>query len=313
MNNRTLYILFSIFVILIVASVWPRIQIYIRGSQTTEGLWFSGFTAESVSRVTIVGADKEILLTKKDGGWQIGDFAASDTVMESFFADLSKLTVGELAAVKAESQVQLGVVEGEGTQLSLLRDDRGREDTFVFGESTGNSDGLYVRRADSDDVYSVRGSLGVYLANSINDWRDKTILKVSSDDLAKIEVVEGAVVTVVTKKDKDWEATRQGRTVTLSALQANALNTSFNPLTAVSFLNEQEVRGFRAGQSASIRLLAIDGTVLQELSVALQGDGEVWVEAAGNSENVIYELSAYQLAGLAEPANFFEKEEGGNE
>lgn len=311
MSNRTLYILFGVFVVLALASAWPRVQTYIEGPQAPGGFQFSDFTAESVRRITVTLGGKETVLTKNGEIWQVGEFAASAGTIESFFEALGKLQAGELAAAKTENHARLGVTDEEGTRLALLRDDHGGEDVFVFGEPTEELDGFYVRRADSSEVYAVRGSLTTYLTYDVDDWRDKTALRVASDKLAKIEVTVGGTTTVLTKNNKDWEAARQGRTIMLTDSQANALNTSFDPLTASGFLDDQQLNQFRTGRPDIIRFLTADGTLLAELSAIAQEDDKVWVKP-GNSDTV-FELDKHRLGGLAEPTSFFEDKEGGDQ
>lgn len=310
MSNRTLYILLGVFAVLALVSAWPRIQMYIEGTQVPEGFQFSNFTAESVSRVTVMLGGEEVVLTKNGDNWQVGEFAASASTIESFFETLGKLQAGELAATKVENHARLGVTDEEGTRLALLRDDHGREDVFVFGEPTEELDGLYVRRADSDEVYGLRGSLTAYLIYGVDGWRDKTVLKVANDKLAKIEVDVDGVTTILTKSGKDWEAARLGRTVMLTASQANMLNTSFNPLMASGFLDDQQLKQYRAGRPDIIRFFTADSTLLAELSAIAREDDKVWVKLS--SSDIVFELDEHRLGGLAESTSFFEDKEGGD-
>jgi hypothetical protein len=63
----------------------------------------------------------------------------------------------------------------------------------------------YVRMADEEEVYMVNGFLEATFNRSINDWRDKSFLRFSADDVTRIDFRYPADSSyVVEKKDSVW-------------------------------------------------------------------------------------------------------------
>jgi hypothetical protein len=132
----------------------------------------------------LIGLKPQKMVSSKKEKWndyQVGDsttsvqvFAGSDQVAD--------LKIGRIGFNQNPAQMQQQQYGGGG-----------------FGGAF-----TYVRVADENEVYTVDGFLESSFNRRLNDWRNKTVIRIKADDVAKISFNYTDSGFVAEKRDKKW-------------------------------------------------------------------------------------------------------------
>lgn len=287
MSNRTLTILLAVFLIFALISAWPRIRQLLPESlkpTQTFTVDFTPFTEAATTQVDLGGGK---VLKKDNGKWKINEFDASEQKVKDFFAKVSKLKVRELASKNTENHKSFfDVADEEGTVITFITN--GQASTLIFGNPGPDFQSFYVKKKDSAEVYLVGGSITSELSQTVNDWRDKTIVKIPKDSVSKIELLSPTAPLTLTKgQDNKWQAEGGGKKATLEDMVASQLLVGFDPLQGTDFLTDKERAEFTSAKNKIIlRLFGTKQDTLTELSLlkkdttwwAKPGDKELFVK-----------------------------------
>lgn len=298
MNKKTLLILAGIFVGLIVVASYPEWKESVGFTQSPvpmSELSFSPFTQETTEQVVISKqGEEEKTLLKKNGTWVMNNLEASEKSVDDFFEALTALKVGSLASKNKENFSGFGV-DDTGYTLSLSRN--GEVTTFIVG-STGPSLGsFYVRTKDGANVYLIEGKLPGTLAQSVSFWREKTLVKVPTETIQKIEIVSKTDPLLITRtEDGKWQAENVGKKAVLDETTTKNMLESFDSLEGSDFLTpEQEAEFKKTGGKTILRLFDGMNKKLAEIRF-LKKNSDWWATVEG--QELFYAVPAYELSDI---------------
>ena len=187
------------------------------------------FTSIDTSKVTEIiihpKSDGESFSIKRiDGEWQVeqGDVngRASTYTVQSMLNTIARIEIQRLIANSKDRWADYEVDDVNGQRIEVYNKGKKIED-FVVGrfnfDQQYRTATSYIRKSGEDEIYSLDGFLSMSLNQSFDALRDKTLLKLNTDDLAKITVKQGSNESTLEKNNNMW-LTDSGMRVDSSAI-----------------------------------------------------------------------------------------------
>lgn len=193
-NNKVLAIVFVVLLALVVVINLVDAR---RGDRTFRNEIFDIDTTD-ITSITIdpKGLDKEdVRLFKSNGTWKVSsgekEYPADNSVVKNILGELADMTAQRVAATKEDSWKKYEVTDSLATKVMVETE---KDDALLYigrfsyrqprnpqqmrtpyGQQGTMS--TYVRLGNEDEVYSVEGFIGMSFNRSINDFRNKTVIK----------------------------------------------------------------------------------------------------------------------------------------
>lgn len=226
-------------------------------------------TAEAAAKVKISDQGKSVLLTKQSNGtWNVSSY-------HDLPADFSKLStlIGEMTSGKIEQLVttnpeKLGRLEFKEAQVALL-DAADKPLWSVTMGKIAEAGGRFIRFGDEPKAF--RAKVDAWLDPESKSWADAALVRVKTDDVARIEISmpDGSPVVATRAKKEDPFATENplsGR-----KLNANKITSVLSSLTTLRFTETTEPTD-PAAAAAQQNLRSFKLTTF---------DGKAWTVALG--------------------------------
>lgn len=172
----------------------------------------------TISEVRILPSkehQEELRLTRLGNDWKINkgnrQEPTSKTSVNGLLISLAGIKAERLASRKKEKWEEFNVGDNS-THVTVYADGNKMVDFHVgklgFTQNGGGNFGgsyTYVRLSDENEVYTVEGFLESTFNNGFDDWRDKTLLKLSKEEITKISFLYPADSGFVAeKRDSIW-------------------------------------------------------------------------------------------------------------
>jgi hypothetical protein len=167
--------------------------------------------ADQANRVVIEHRPGETIELDKSGNeWQIvrpASYAADSSTVTSF---LSTLTSGRISRFVNDSPANLAEYGLDQPQLSisLFTGKQQPAQSLAFGKQTGSASdrGYYVKRSDSQSVYTVPDWIFKEVDKPVNDFRDKTVLAFDPSKVGLLRIQNGGhKFTLKLGKNEKWQ------------------------------------------------------------------------------------------------------------
>jgi hypothetical protein len=161
-------------------------------------------SADAVTGIDLVYPDREIVLTKRDGGWALTkplEAPADDTAVKAVLGAITGAEVQKTIDVSPSDLASFGLDTPDPTVR--LTTASGDLPPIAVGKNSAIGGKTYVRVGDGQ-ITLTPASLKVALNKQPKDLRDKQLLNFKDDDVTRVDVApaDGETVTLV-KKDKD--------------------------------------------------------------------------------------------------------------
>ena len=253
------------------------------------------FASSAVDTVVLSDSGGTTVLARKDtSAWTVNGKPAARQAVADLLAALADSTpAGEIVAERAASHAALGVDSAGGTRVRVRGGGRTLADLIV-GHRSPELSGGYVRRADQEATYLVRGRLVDVLSRRGDEWRDHLIAAIPPDSVASIEVTRGARRYTLRRAGGGWTVSPGGAA---DSAQAADLAAAYRTLEADGFAAAAQADSARfSPPDRRARLLRKDGTPLVTLLFDSTKAG-FWVRA--DTGQTIYRVSEYTADRLA--------------
>ncbi len=155
-------------------------------------LLFPAFNKESVVKIEIIGAFglSTTILAKQNNQWLVetmDNYPADQTAVKELLDQVAEMKTIERASSNPEKQAVFQV-DSSGVEAKLT-DASGNPLAHLFaGKTTPGIFDSYVRAADSDDVYIVKGNLKLTLDKGYRSWRDRSIFAFLKEDVTHLTI-----------------------------------------------------------------------------------------------------------------------------
>lgn len=251
------------------------------------GVGLATVSEKDVDTLTIAppSADTTVVLARAGKGWTVNGWKASSRKVSKLFRDLNDTTGAELVARSAAALPRLGVDSASGYRVRARRNGRTLLNLVVGKTGTGYSS-AYIRPAGAHDVYLVQSPLHSDADMPMNEWRDRTIVRVPTDSARAIAVSTGRRRYRLVRKDSTWRFAPAGPRAD-SATVARMLE-DLSDMSATSFATPAQRDSARFGRrSRRVLVRGPHGDTLADLALDSTSYG-YWVRSAGDS--VIYKI-----------------------
>ncbi len=211
MKNKTLWIVFSVLLVLYLLSQLLGGQ---RAERSFNPVLFSLDTAAVTRSDLYTRADsfERVRIEKEGAGWMasmgsIRTPAEHDRVM-ALLEQLLEAKAQRIAAKKADRWPNFELDEASAkAHVVVMAGDQTVVDLWVggfrFNQQTraGTS---FLRKGEADDVYALDGFISMGLAQGIDSYRNKTLLRLNPEELTQVELQLGAQSFNYQKTGGQW-------------------------------------------------------------------------------------------------------------
>jgi Domain of unknown function (DUF4340) len=162
--------------------------------------------SESLSGFELKNASGEIAATKDSAGWMLtkpeNKPADTDTVSQL----VATVSTARMESVASETPENLGKYGLASPAITLeTTDSKGNRQTLIVGKKDG--DDYFARDLSRPMIFRINDDLYKKLSEKFDDFRDKTVLHFSADDINHIEVHNSSGTIVLNRKEagkEDW-------------------------------------------------------------------------------------------------------------
>ncbi|MCE2395997.1 DUF4340 domain-containing protein [Candidatus Poribacteria bacterium] len=155
-------------------------------------LLFPFFNKESVAKIEIISPFglTTTILAKQNDQWLVetmDNYPADQTAVKELLDQVAEMKTIERASSNPEKQAVFQV-DSSGVEAKLT-DASGNLLAHLFaGKTTPGIFDSYVRAADSNDVYIVKGNLKLTLDKGYRSWRDRSIFSFLKEDVTHLRI-----------------------------------------------------------------------------------------------------------------------------
>jgi hypothetical protein len=174
------------------------------GDEIAQSELLRTITGEEVDTVEFAGAADTVRLVQvTPGTWLVNGYTASPDAVAELFTGLAEGATGELVARSASSHERMGVDEVGGRRLRFVRGDQTLA-TLMLGPQGRAYRTIYARRSGEDEVYLLEGQLATLANRPVSDWRDKRVMAVVPESVARVVVGRGPSSYTLVRGDSSW-------------------------------------------------------------------------------------------------------------
>jgi len=278
--------------------LWGMVFMWRRGDRDDRGMFrLPTIDTARVERIALRRATDTIVANRISGGWTVNGFPASTEYVAGFLAAYADTAIRtELVARSPASHLRLGVDSAVGRQLMIAVGGNAVTD-LVVGNRGPDFEGTYLRAQGDSAVYLLRGRITDLLLDAPDAWRERRILALAADSIARVEVVVGRSRWQLARRDGGW----QMGGVPTDSTKVRRYLAQFGNLRAGGFPDAAAEPPRFEPAARVISLSAGDGRVLAKLEFVDAGSGSFWVREAG--QGVVYRLpsAAVELAAPSRP------------
>jgi hypothetical protein len=242
-------------------------------SDRSERLTFPKVDTGAVDTVAI----GTTVVARSGASWRVNGYpTAPEAVTEALkgLADTGAST--ELVAESKTSHDRLGVGAESGQHVRVIGHGKTVLD-LIAGKRTQDVGGVYVRRANEDAVYALRGGIASSVTKSLDDWRDKRIVSIVPESVATVTLQRGAHTLEFRRSVGDTTKLR-------------SLLGSYRDLRATGFADSMS-----AHPTLRARLVGKSGATLADFVFDSTASG---VRARADTGRTIYRLDTWMLGQL---------------
>ncbi len=192
-NNKWLLIAFGVLLVLFIGS-----KLWDKKPQRSFNSDFLELTVNEIDKVVVTPkpeAGLPFTLTKSSESWEVSDAQisaeASTEAVESMLSSLADLRAKRVVAKSTEKHGDYEVEEASSKKIELYSGDK-RIDVVYLGRFDFNqqtrSAKSYIRNSKSDNVYVVDGFLSMTLGQSMDAFRNKTLLRIDQSEIQNVNL-----------------------------------------------------------------------------------------------------------------------------
>jgi hypothetical protein len=226
--------------------------------------FLAGLEVSDISKIEIIGGDKEINIDKIGEAWKIE--GTKDFYLETVIADTVITTIEDaiesdlvLVSENNEKKSEFETNEKIGYKIKLKNGEKVLAE-FVVGKSGTEINSSYLAQSDSDNTYLVKADLRTAFVR--DDWYNKSILSLDKEKISKIRFQYPSREFTIEKTNGEDDET---------AVWAGILPYKFS-------INQEKIDTIldlvSSLKAVSIPAQTFDGTGLEKNTIIVQLSGE---------------------------------------
>ena len=259
---------------------------------------------EHPDTVTITSQERTMRLHAKDGSWFINEeaYPADKNTVDNMLKKLEELDIDSLVSNKGYPE-KYDLTPEKCIKVEIAQD---KEPflTVCFGKKSSTNRHTYITVNNKPEIYMASGVFDSLLDKTVEQMRDKTIMKVSREAVSYFEVMHNGKKFVFEKKQQEPEKPeddagqdkKQGQDkkkteqwtcrgyekVVLDTNKVNQLLSNFDPLRASAFPDMQAQTLGRARTAVKIKAFGKD----MDLKIYTKNKDDKYIATASESPYV---------------------------
>lgn len=194
-----------------------------------------------VTQVTIFKDAQTVTLTKRDSTWFITnpiEYRANIRYVQQLLEKLDDMRIESTVTDNQDQYAELEV-DTSGTQLTITQEG-GKSATVIVGKASSSYRQSYARRGDEKEVMLIRGTYGLAVNRTLENWRDKMILNCLQADIVGVETSD-LHMTRVSRDANAWLIEHEDGTVdTTDWAKATKVQAALGRLQTSGFPTEED-------------------------------------------------------------------------
>ena len=154
-----------------------------------------------------------------------------------------------------------------------------------------SKDDYYAKSSVVEGIYKVPSTLGQALDKNLEDFRNKKLFDLGSDDPNKIEIQDGSKTYFLTRNGEDWWS---GAAKKMDAASVDELLEKLRDLSASKFV----ASGFTA-PIVDVTVISNDGKRVEKVAISKSGDTYI---AKRENEPALYQIDSKAIDDLTKSA-----------
>jgi len=155
-----------------------------------------------------------------------------------------------------------------------------------------NKDDYYAKSSAVGGTYKVASTLGQALDKNLDDFRNKKLFDLGSDDPNKIEIRDGTKSSFLTRSGEDWWS---GSAKKMDPRAVQGLIDKIRDLSATKFVDT----GLTFAPSIDLTVTSNDGKRVEKIRMAKLGDNYV---AMRENDSTLYQIDSKAIDDLQKSA-----------
>jgi hypothetical protein len=159
-----------------------------------------------ITQLTVQFTDDTVTLVKEGESWVIQDggrnYPANATNVGRALQRFNQMTRQAMITKKADRLAEFQLDDSNAVRVTFTQN--GKAETILLGKAGPSFQTMYARRDGSDEVWEISGNHTSSFKRKAGDWRDKTITKLTMDDVTKLEFRYPTETITAVKADTTW-------------------------------------------------------------------------------------------------------------
>jgi hypothetical protein len=244
---------------------------------------------DKISQVDLVERKQEIAFGRNKDEWQIikpKPLRADGTQVDEL---VRALTDAKMELNAADDQKKTAAAFGAATPLTTARvtAESGTQELQV----RKNKDDYYAKSSAVEGIYKVSNALAQALDKNLEDFRNKKLFDLGSDDPNKLEIRDGSKTYFLTRSGEDWWS---GSAKKMDPGTVQELIDKIRDLSAIKFVDS----GFTSAL-VDLTVTSNDGKRVEKVAISKAGDNYI---AKRENEPALYQLDSKAVDDLTKSA-----------
>jgi len=254
---------------------------------------------DKISQVELIAKKQEMAFGRNKDEWQIvkpkplrADGTAVDELVRALTDAKMELPAADNGSVNAQNsndQKKMAAAFASAAHVATAKvtAESGSQELQV----RKNKDDYYAKSSAVEGIYKVPSTLGQALDKNLEDFRNKKLFDLGSDDPNKIAIRDGSKSYFLTRSGEDWWS---GNAKKMDVGTVQDLIDKIRDLSASKFVDS----GFTAGV-IDLTVTSNDGKRVEKVGIAKAGDNYI---AKRENEPALYQLDSKVVEDLTKSA-----------
>jgi hypothetical protein len=150
----------------------------------------SGIAHDAIRMVRVEGPADTVRLQRAQGTWTVNGYDADTAAVDRLLRALETTEVGPVTATNPDNHERMGVAGADARRLTIEAD--GDSTTLLLGNAGTRFGTSYARLPDDNAVVTLIGELRSVALRSLDQWRDKTVLRLDTTEVSAVVVASSS-------------------------------------------------------------------------------------------------------------------------
>ena len=245
---------------------------------------------DKIRQVDLVAKKQEIAFGRNKDEWQIvkpRPLRADGSQVDELVRALTDAKM-ELNALDDPKKTASAFASATPVATAKLTAESGTQELQV----RKNKDDYYAKSSAVDGTYKVASTLGQALDKNLDDFRNKKLFDLGSDDPNKVEIRDGTKSYFLTRSGEDWWS---GSAKKMDPVTVQDLLDKIRDLSANKFVDT----GLTFAPSIDLAVTSNDGKRVEKVRMAKLGDNYI---ATRENDSTLYQIDSKAIDDLQKSA-----------